>query len=257
MEQEIQQLKSLIKELTQKVSFIESNYIKHQHDGIDGTNILRKNISLDTDQYLKVGNGTQATQPIKNLGLSSEEYTYSMSVGKDDGTNGFVNKADLLQLNMRHYPRNTSKQSFITAYRTPLVSPFSNTSISTTTGGNTLTISGFNFVTNELTDAVINIYNSSGSLVETQVISSNTSTEITIYGTWLATTTTSIFNIYSPVYLGDASTIWKRFYTQEGDDGGIRFGMGVTAGGQNGLLFMNATGDLYWRDKLGTSTKLN
>ena len=57
--------------------------------------------------------------------------------------------------------------------------------------------------------------------------------------------------------MGSAQTIFQRFYTQEGTAGGIRFGVGATAGGQNGLLYSDATGDLYWRDKAGTSVKLN
>jgi hypothetical protein len=57
--------------------------------------------------------------------------------------------------------------------------------------------------------------------------------------------------------MGSADTPFQRFYTQEGTGGGIRFGVGTTNGGQNGLAYMDVTGDIYWRNKIGASTKLN
>lgn len=257
MEQELEQLKRTIRELTQQVNTLKTNYEKHQHDSLDGTNTLRKNIKLDNDQWLQVGLGGQATGDIINLGAVNEQYQYAISIGKDDGRSGFVNKADILQMDFLHQPLNALKQSFITARRSPVVLPFENTSISTTTGGNTVTIAGYNFVTDELEDSSINIYNSSGVLIETQTIDSNTATVITIKGTWLASTSGGKFDIHTPVFLGAADYIWKRFYTGEGTTGGIRFGDGVTAGGQNGLLYMDSAGDLYWRPKTGASVKLN
>jgi hypothetical protein len=257
LQQEINQLKEGYRKLESLYNKLETNYSKHQHDGIDGTNTLRKGIRLDNDQFLQVGLGGQATGAILNQGEANEQYQYSIGIGKDDGRNGFVNKADVLQMDFLHQPNNTSLQSFITARRTPLVTPLESTSISTTASGDTVTIDGYNFVTDELAGGLINIFNSSGSLVETQTIVSNTATEITIDGTWSATTSGGTFEIYSPVFQGSATYIWQRFYANEGTSGGIRFGVGPTAGGQNGLLYMDAAGDLYWRDKAGDSLKLN
>ena len=254
-----QDLEKKILELENKLVTLEANYAKHQHDGLDGTNTLRKNIKLDQDQYLQVGLGGQGTGQVTNLGATNEQLQYAVSIGKDDGRTGFVNKADILQMDFLHQPRNTSLQSFISARRTPVVVSFSDTSITATSGGNTVTIDGYNFATDELAGALINIFNSSGTFIESRTIASNTSNVITITGTWGATTSSGKFEIYAPVFFGSASNIWQRFYTQEGTAGGIRFGMGVTAGAQNqnGLLYMDATGDLYWRNKTGTSTKLN
>lgn len=102
---------------------------------------------------------------------------------------------------------------------------------------------------NILTGALINIYNAAGSLVETQTIASNTGTVITIAGTWLATTALGSFFIFQPVFMGSADTPYQRFYTEEGTGAGIRFGVGTTNGGQNGLLWMNSVGNLFWRPK--------
>ena len=254
-----QEFKNKILELESKIQKLEANYAKHQHDSLDGTNQLRKSIKLDQDQYLQVGLGGHGTGEILNLGATNEQIQYAISVGKDDGRSGFVNKADVMQMNFLHQPRNTSLQSFLTMVRTPVVSPLESTSISTSSGGTTVTIAGYNFVTNELAGALIDIYNSSGTLIETRTIASNTATVITITGTWGASTSGGTFFIYAPVFMGSADYIFQRFYTQEGTTGGIRFGVGATAGAQNqnGLLYMDSAGDLFWRDKAGTPVKLN
>lgn len=242
--------------LESRLNLLEASYAKHQHDGLDGTNQLRKSIRLDQDQYLQVGLGGQGTGEVTGLGLSTEQYQYAISVGKDDGRSGFVNKADVLQLDFLHQPL---ALSFLTARRTPLVSPLEGTSVSTTSGGSTVTINGYNFTTNELAGAIINIYNSSGTLIEARTIASNTDTVVTITGTWGATTNGGTFNIYKPVYLGSADWQFQRLYTSEGTEGGLRFGVGVTDGAQdqNGLLYMDSAGDLYWRPKTGAAVKLN
>jgi len=253
----LQDLERKIQELENKLSNLEANYAKHQHDGLDGTNQLRKSIKLDVDQWLQVGLGGQATGNIIGAGTTGEQYQYAIAIGKDDGRTGFVSKADILQMDFLHQPRNTSLQSFITARRTPVVTSLAGTSLSVTSGGNTVTIAGYNFATDELAGALINIYNSSGTLVECRTIASNTATVITISGTWGASTSNATFNIYAPVFWGSADWIWQRFYAQEGTAGGVRFGVGPTAGGQNGLLYMDSAGDLYWRNKAGTAVKLN
>jgi len=251
-----ERLQRRITELENKLNTLEANYSKHQHDSLDGTNQLRKSIKLDQDQYLQVGLGGQGTGAMVDNGLSSEQLQYAISLGKDDGRTGFVKKADILQMDLLHQPRTAT--SFITARRTPLVSSLGGTSITTTSGGNTVTITGYNFTTNELAGGLINIYNSGRTLVESRVIASNTSTVVTITGTWGASTSGGSFDIYRPVYSGAAGTIWQRLYVQEGNAGGVRFGMGVTGGAQNqnGLLYMDAAGDLYWRDKAGTESKV-
>lgn len=254
----IDNLERQVIELTSTLETFKRDYAKHQHDNIDGTKILTKDIKIGVDNYLDVGYGEHGSPLIQNLGTATEQIQYSISTNKDN-RRGFTNKIDALQLNFLHQPNSTAKQSFINAYRSPLVTPNSGQTVATTTGGNTITITGFNFVTDELAGALINIYNSSKVFIESRVIVSNTDTVITISGTWGASTVDGLFSIYSPVFLGSSDIIWQRFYTQEGTGGGIRFGMGATAGAlnQNGLLYMDATGNLYWRNKSGTSTKLN
>jgi hypothetical protein len=246
-----------INELKNKLEILSKNFEKHQHDDYDGTKVLRKAIKLDVDQSLVVGLGGMITQLILNAGTASEQIGYSITVGKGNLNSGdsLSNKVDAIQLNFLHLPNST--QSFINAYRTPLVTPFSGATISPVSGGNTVTLNGYNFTTNELAGALIDVFSSAGTFIETKTIASNTATVITITGTWGSTVTDGTFQIYNPVYLGSADSIFQRLYIQEGTAGGVRIGGGPTAGGQNGLLYMDATGNLYWRNKGGTSTKLN
>ena len=186
---------------------------------------------------------------------------YNFLISGEDMRVGTVLKSPNMQLALRHIPSQASKFSYVTAERSPLVGADQNI-YSTTAGGNTITISGYDFATDELTGAYINIYNSSNNLVETQTITSNTATQITITGTWIASTSNAYFKIYVPVFLGETTTVFRRLYVEEGSStGGIRFGVGPTstsAGGQNGLLYMDSAGDLYWRPKAtAVAVKLN
>lgn len=245
-----------INNLEEQILKLKSDYQKHQHDGKDGTNILRKNIELDKSSFLKVGYLEQASSPIVLQGDENEQMQHVFSLSKTNKI-GAVNKLDALQVNFLHQPNNPAKQSFIIANRSPIITPFEGQTVSTTAGQTTITINNFNFKTNELAGGLISIYNSSNVYIETRVISSNTSNVITVSSAWGSSTSNGLFFIYTPVYLGSADNIFQRFYTQEGEGGGIRFGMGTTNGGQNGLLYMNSVGDLYWRNKSGTSTKIN
>lgn len=255
MEQETKQLLNDVNNLKSELETLKRNFAKHQHDDIDGTQKLRKKISIDVDQVSAIGVSNHGSA-IRYSGATADVFLYVIAVGESYKDSNQVLKSNDLQLNLNHNP--LQDNSSIYAYRKPIVASAGSTSLSVTSGGTTVTIDGYNFTTNELAGAYINIYNSSGTLVETQTIASNTSTVITISGTWGATTSSATFLIYKPVLFGQSDIIFERVYVAEGtSDGGIRFGVGPTNGGQNGLLYMDATGDLYWRNKGGTSTKLN
>lgn len=252
---ETQQLIQRIEELERKIEELTST----TDLPLEFKNALVRNGFLKTDinNFLNIGATEIGQMPITGTGTTSELYQMAFSVGKDNlGVEGVVPKAKILQFNLVHLPLNTSKQDFITAFRDP-VNSIPLTTTGTTSGGNTITLTGHTLETNELSGAVINIINSSGTLVESRIIASNTSTVATITGTWTNTTSNATFEIFFPVFFGSAQNPFQRLYTQEGVDGGIRFGIGVTNGGQNGLLYSDAIGDLYWRNKGGAPTKLN
>lgn len=252
-----EQLKNRIATLERQMQEMQNLLRTHQHSGTDTTLMLRKQIQLDRDQQFNVGIASHLTQ-IYNYGTSSEIQLYAVGVGDDSQVTGFTNKSNNLQLDFVHQPYQTV--SSIRGYRKPLATSALGTSISVSSGGNTVTIAGFNFTTNELAGAKIAIFNSSGTLIETQTITSNTATVVTISGTWISSTSGGKFLIYKTVLFGDATVIWQRVYVDEGTEGGIRFGVGPTwtsGTAQNGLLYMDPAGDIYWRNKSGASTKLN
>lgn len=245
-----------IKQLEERISKLEYSLKTHQHTLADGTSYLRKNIVLDADQGITIGNTSYESYKSDYNG-TDDVFRQYLSVGPDTQKVGLVNYTNNMQLNLEHTP---NALSFLYVFRSPLVSSFGNTEIDTTSGGNTTTIDGFNFGTNELAGALIDIYDSSGVFVETQTIASNTATVITISGTWVNSTNNGEFTIFKTVYLGSADFPFQRGYVAEGTAGGLRFGVGPTwtsGTAQNGLLYMDATGDIYWRNKSGTSTKLN
>ena len=251
-----QQLYKLVTDLQREVSDLKQKYSVHQHDDVDGTNHLRKNIVLDQDQSLVVG----CFQAITATGYNPTDGVnfFSAIVNGEDMRNAYVAESPNMQMLLTHVPDSASKFSFVTATRNPLVVSYSTTDIDVTAAGNTVTITGYDFETDELVGAYINIYDSSLNLVETQTILSNNATVITIAGTWLNTTSNGFFDIYVPCFLGRTQAIWRRLYVEEGTaTGGIRFGPGPTGNTQNGLLYMDAAGDLYWRDKAGAAVKLN
>ncbi len=251
-----QQLQTQLFNLQQEFESFKQKYTVHQHDDVDGTYHLRKNIILDQDQSMVVG----CLQAITLTAFNPTDGVnyFGAIVDGEDMRNAYVAESPNMQMLLTHVPNSASKFSYVTATRSPLVGSYANKTISTTLGGNTVTIAGYNFATDKLAGAYINIYDSNTLLIETQQIVSNTSTVITIAGTWLASTNPATFDIYVPVFLGRTQAIWRRLYVEEGSSvGGVRFGAGSTNNSQNGLLYMDAAGDLYWRDKGGTSTKLN
>lgn len=253
------QLVTEINRLKADVASLKNILTNHQHVLGDSTSPIKKSIILDDGQWFAVGQAQiLARNLIKGGSPDTDQYQVNIAVGDDPVTDIGTYKSKDLQMNLIHYPSNTSLFSYLTCLRNPSVANYENITISVSSGSSTITIPGYNFVTNELVGGYINIYNSSANLVETQKISSNTSTTITITGTWINSTSGGKFLIYTPVFLGKTDTIFRRLYVEEESaTGGVRFGVGATSNGQNGLLYMDTAGDLQWRNKAGTVTKLN
>lgn len=247
-----------IEELTKKLDTLQNSFdilsdkfVRHTHTGKDGSEKNKDSIELLPGQWFKAGSITLADAPQSALGQAGRFYG-SLVIGNDSSV---VDGSDNAQLNIDHQSETATLQTFIYAFRKPLA--FGTTG-SVTSGGTVLTQSEFLFETNALAGAFVDVYNTLDALVETFEIASNTANTITITGgTWSATASPIVFQVFMPVYLGAADFPYRRIYTGPLDSGGIRFGFGPTAGGQNGLLYMDATGDLYWRPKTGAAVKLN
>lgn len=248
MEEEIAQLKKEFQEtidnLQSKVNDLSRKLETHKHTGIDMTSKIDGTLELKDQSQIQIGNSgiTAITRGSAN---------YQLFVSGSDTSQGFANTTGNTQLTLE----NQTSNSFYYGFRPPLYSRTGGISI--TSAGNTLTDTGFAWTTNILAGAYINTYDSSNALKDTRVIASNTANQITITGTWSFTDSNSSYIVFIPVYLGSADYPWRRVYTGEGTGEGIRFGYGATNAGTNGLLYMDATGDLYWRNKAGTPIKLN
>lgn len=256
-----QELENTIQQLTEQVGKISGNFetlnknynnLKalfehHAHSGADSTLKIKYGLDIQQSEVSYFGNG--GILEVNDPALPTID-TFFIASGKDRGlpagnTQSTGNSTIQLQ--------NQTTDSFFYG----VGHSWQNSPFTVTAGGNTLTDATFSWTVNALAGMYVNIFTAARVLVETQKVASNTASVITIVGTWINTTTGGMYEVFTPCYLGAAQHPWRRVYTGEGTGEGIRFGYGTTNGGQNGLAYMDATGDLYWRDKAGTSTKLN
>lgn len=226
---------------------LEDIILFHQHSGLDGTsNLLAGYIKLPTGGQLQIG-----STALQDARRDTSGITLSAWIVGDD--NDETNGSDNSQLVIQH-GQAIGSSTFIIGQRQPL---FTGTDGNISVGGTTMTQSTYSWTTNALANAYVFVYTSATEFDFFQ-IASNTASQITITGgTWSASANPANWTVFQPIYIGGSQYPFQRFYTMESTSGGVRFGGGDTNGGQNGLLYMDSTGDLYWRNKAGASTKLN
>jgi hypothetical protein len=264
--QKIQELETKNQELTKKLDELSNKFEElkgvvstHTHGGLDGSKqfyndpiVLKSGIGISSGKY----------QFIDVEDLVNNRTIGGLVVGDGAKGSGTVDTAqETSQFFIEHYYGTLN--TFIESFRTPLYDGVDNGNI--TSGGTTMSQTKFSWATDELAGAYVIVYDSANTATvsppaefDVYEIASNTATTLTITGgTWTFTDASANFTVFMPVYLGSANFPFRRLYTMEGTGSGIRFGVGDTAGGQNGLLYMDATGDLYWRPKTGAAVKLN
>jgi hypothetical protein len=253
-EVKIEELEQKLEEQNQEIIELKSNleelnkfFSEHRHTGEDKTLSLISTIQLPEYSFFSAGNAILSGSSI-NKGTSSEiDYNFlNTGADKEEGV-GYVTKNT--QIITQHSVTIPSGETFFMGLRPPI----STGSTTITTGTSTLGDSTKSWVVDELAGAYISILDSASTL-QTLPIASNTSTTITVTGTFtlsgLCTYTT-----FKPVYLGGANYPWKRAYVTDTSAGGVRFGQGATAGGQNSLLY-TVGNRIYFRDTAGTVSTL-
>lgn len=234
-----------IEELTQRLQDLQVLFEQHNHSNSDSTMRLRNGFELPVEEIGYIGNGGLAGFSFNN-GVSVGVDTLAIASGKDRGISSSVSQSSTnvslaLQNQVELFFFFSAGKSWTNK------SPFNISS-----GTSILTDTTFNWDTNALAGYHLNIYDSAGALVESHLIASNTPTVVTISGTFNSTTANATYSIFQSTYNGSADNPWRRLYTGDGTDGGVRFGYGTTAGGQTTLLYSD-NGTLKYRDTGGTS----
>jgi hypothetical protein len=286
-------LEKRIEELEEKIKKMED----HQHLGVDGskefdgsTQIGAKEINIhgagalvkdftatpfniydsqkgDNKKRRGIGMGVAITG---TKDAFNEQVQLAFSAGKEVEKEYVVltNKTDWTKTNFAqmflvHNPQNTGGASgpstfppfaFLIANRSPAILATG----TITTGSSTLTDSTADFQTNSLVGSVAIILPT----LESRKIISNTKNEITVSGSWLATSGSYTYQVVTPIFLGGANYPFTRLFV--GDD--IRLGYGASGGTQvqyikwgegspEGVVRANR-GSLYLRRDGSTATTL-
>lgn len=194
--------------------------------------VFDKYIELGRDGYVDLG-----TALITSLQKDGEnKFIFVAGSGEVENKDLFSDSTVNSQIELIDVPSTTgsTNMSFFRGFRPPI---YSNEDISLTSGESTLTDSKWNWDTNELAGAYVSVFDSNSVLFDTFQITSNTSTEITVNGTWSQTESNATYFVFMPIYLGSAGTPWRRGYF--GED--IRLGFG-SSGGDEVLYIKWGTG---------------
>lgn len=264
--QKIQELESKNQELTKKLEELSNTFkeIKttlelHTHTGRDGsTKFFNSDIELKSGTGISVGKyGFIDADVINDKGRTLLGATVLGDLVGASGVVEDIQNSSQIAIEHRVFSNGVTNDSYFYGIRSPIYSSTNGGGI--TSGGTTFAQSKYSWTTNELDGAFIAVFDTANTgQFDWFEIASNTTTTLTITGgTWTFTDTNAQWFIIVPVYLGWSTFPWRRAYVLDGTGGGVRFGGGDTAGGQNGLLYMDAAGDLYWRPKTGAAVKLN
>lgn len=246
-----EELKTYRTKMEDEVKSLRRVIENHTHGGNDGSRyIYNDGIVLKPGQQFQTGNMAVAEL------TTSEHMLGALIVGSDTEAGDGSQNA---QLTIEHIPstNGSTNNTFMYGLRSPIVT---GTDGQISSGGTTLTTEEFKFDTNALAGAFISVENPDDEAdIEGFEIASNTQDTITITGgSWgFSSRNNAVYNVFVPIYFGAAQFPWRRLYTLQGNGGGVRFGLGATAGGQNGLLYMNDDGDIVWRNPSGSLFVLN
>lgn len=249
LKQQIQSLSKDVADLKTEIEQLRSAYKHHKHEGDanDGSKRLEREIDLLPGQTVGAA-GVGGISGEANPGGTNATRTILIT-GKDTTEADGLNNSQIY-LEHQYFTDGTTNQSFYYAFRGPNF--IGSNSGQFTSGGTVMIQTQLKWTPDQLVGATVDVENDDGTH-SGYLITANDERSLTINGTFTSTMTTADFFIFVPIYLGDATRPWRRAYVTDGTAGGVRFGLGSTNAGQNGLLYMDAAGDLYWRDKAGIS----
>lgn len=257
---EIAALTRQVNELANTVQELLKKFKDHKHEGekADGSLLLQRSIDLIAGQTVGAGGvaGFTGITDVQTLNgaVISDRTLATFATGRDTNPVDGLNNSQVY-LEHQYSTDSTTKQTFFYGIRSPLYISAKGARISS--GGTELTQRIFKFKPNELAGAYVTVNRPDNSSFSGFQIASNTETTLTITGgTWNFEGNDIGFTVFMPIYNGSASYPWRRLYTGDGSGGGIRFGYGATAGGQNGLLYSEGE-NLYWRTPGGSVREID
>lgn len=245
----IEDLNRKMEELQRKLDEVDRIVRTHTHSGNDGSDyVYNNNTQLKPGQQIAVGRITLTEA--SNILSDPTRMAGGIVMGDDNNASDGSNNAQVV---LDFNPTNDTTN--FTGSCSPIFVGSDGLIVS---GGSTMTTNAYKFRDNSLAGLIISVTDPTTGDSEGFEILSNTQNTVTVDGSWSMTLPSNGgYFIQTPVYLGFSLTPWRRIYAMEGTTGGLRFGLGTTNNGQNGMLYMNSAGDLFWRDKGGTSTQLN
>lgn len=247
MDSETRQLKVEVDALKKTVDELSRLLKLHKHEGDDGSARIQKEIDLVAGQTVGaggVGGVTALSDPVND-----RTNTFLITGRDQSAADGVSNSQIVLEHQYATDAANGTRQTFFYGIRAPL---FSGSSGDIKSGGTTLAQSDYQWRTDDLVGCYV--VAKSGASFNCFKVTANTARSLTVDGTWTFGAGGVSYTVFTPVYLGSADYPWRRAYVGDLSAGGLRFGFGATAGGQNGLLYMNASGQLIWRNKAGGET---
>jgi len=260
---DLESIKKAMQLMADEIGKLKDIIKLHNHNGQDGTAILNNSLDLKPSELIQLGNFRLEER--SDIGGIDTQHGY-LVVGKDK-EDQIASTNTQLDIEHRNYTNGSTNQSFISAQRYPL---FGGNHASASSGTSLVTISDNKFKTDELIGAQIVILDSSGNS-QSKYIVSNTSTKITIQGTWSATLSDRPWTVLMPVYLGSATAPWRLLYAggdSVANDGNqrraIRLGHGPTSeaqaiyfgSGSPESVVTAVVGSMYLRSDGSTTTTL-
>lgn len=271
----IEELKKKNEELSKKIDDLILVFRSHEHNGNDGTIKIKEVQGISkTGDAVEIGSGVLGQVEVQNGSTLQQSLVMSVGVDKTIKYQNVQSKDidnSTIQLSLikdSTIPGLPTYNSVLLGASRPI---YNNTGKSITVGGNTISDSSFNWQTNELAGSYIAIYNSNLEAQFVRQIASNTSSTITIDGTWSSSVSNCIYTTFSPVILGDGAARWLKLSIigqdiSSGGTGAQRLGIGMgLLGSAIGIYYGTGSpegivsalqGSIYLRTDGGSTTTL-
>ncbi len=261
-DRQVEELKSQVEELTKKVEALSArlenqnednnpNYFSPLKEDSQGIRLNESSLISIGGHGITAGTTYDATNGKINRIIGANIVGPDMlgSTGESTPNSQFI---------VEHLP--LVNETFYYANRPPTY--LKTTGISFTSGTSSMSDGTKLWATDELVGCWVQAFDSTNALRDSKQVSANTTSSLTISGTWNFTDSNGWYILYKPVYLGAAAYPWRRVFA--GED--IRLGFGPSNG--NTVTFIKTgtgspenvvtagPGSIYLRNDGGAGTSL-